>query len=220
MNLGHPNTPYFYNISSVQFSRSVVSNCLHGLQHARLPFPSPTPRAYSNSCLLHQWGHPTVSSSVIPFSSCFQSFPASGSFPMSQFFESGGQSIGVLPGANTRDPTHDKVMREKIWQARQIRFSGIPKRPAHEIPPMTGHEEKAWQARQIMFSGIPKSCPRRSSCKPMAVSFQCMKKSTTIKKIIIIKKKNMLSVFLMPASMDYSLISVTQTEGLPRSLPK
>ena len=83
--------------SSVQFSRSVVSDSLwpHGLKHARLPCPSPTPRAYSNSCPVSQWCHPTISSSVIPFSSCLQSFLASGSFQMSQHFTSGGQSIGV-----------------------------------------------------------------------------------------------------------------------------
>ena len=76
-----------------QFS-SVVSDSLrpHGLQHARLPVPSPAPRAYSNSCLSSQWCHPTISSSVIPFSSRLQSFPISGSFPMSQFFALGGQS--------------------------------------------------------------------------------------------------------------------------------
>ena len=66
-----------------------------GLQHARLPCPSPTPRAWANSCPLSWWCHPTISSSVVPFSSCLQTFPASGSFPMSQFFASGGQSIGV-----------------------------------------------------------------------------------------------------------------------------
>ena len=84
-------------ISSVHFSRSVVSDSLqlHGLQHTRLPCPSPTPRVYSNSCPLSQWCHPTMSSSVFPFSSRLQSFPASGSFPMSQFFKSGGQSIGI-----------------------------------------------------------------------------------------------------------------------------
>ena len=82
---------------SVQFSRSVASDSLwpHGLQHTRPPCPSPTPRIYSNSCPLSQWCHPTISSSVVPFSSCLQSFPASGSFPISQFFASGGQSIGV-----------------------------------------------------------------------------------------------------------------------------
>ena len=81
-----------------QFSRSVVSNSLwpHGMQHSRLPWPSPTPRACSNSCPSCQWCHPTISSSVVPFFSCLQSFPASGSFPMSQLFASGGQSIKSL----------------------------------------------------------------------------------------------------------------------------
>ena len=88
--------------SSVQFSHSVVSNSLwlHGLQRARLPCPPPTPRACSNSCPLSQWCHPTVSSSVGPFSSCLQSFPVSGSFPMSQFFASNGQSVGVSASAS------------------------------------------------------------------------------------------------------------------------
>ena len=82
----------------VQFSPSVVSNSLwpHGLQHASPPCPSPTPRVYSNSCPLSRWCHPTISSSVVPFSSCPQSFPASVSFQMSQLFTWGGQSIGVL----------------------------------------------------------------------------------------------------------------------------
>ena len=82
---------------SVQFSCSVVSNSLrpHGLQDTRLPCPSPTARAYSNSCPSSWWCHPTISSFVIPFSSCIQSFPAPGSFQMSQLFTSGGQSIGV-----------------------------------------------------------------------------------------------------------------------------
>ena len=89
---------YFYQEGcSIQFSRSVVSDPLRpdGLQHPRLPCPSPTPRACSNSCPSSWWCHPTISSSVIPVSSCLQSFPASGSFPMSQLFESGGQSIGA-----------------------------------------------------------------------------------------------------------------------------
>ena len=85
-------------LGSVQFSRSVMSNSLqpYGLQHARPSCLSPTPGAYSNSCPLCWWCHPTISSSGIPFSSCLQSFPASGSFPMSQFFASGGQSIGAF----------------------------------------------------------------------------------------------------------------------------
>ena len=83
-------------VSSVQFSHSVVSDSLwtQWLQHARLPCPSPTPGACSNSCPSSQWCHPTISSSVAHFCSCVQSFPASGSFQMSQFFASGGQSIG------------------------------------------------------------------------------------------------------------------------------
>ena len=84
-------------ISLVQFSCLVMSDSLqpHGLQHARLPCPSPTPGAYSNSCPSSWWCPPTISSSVAPFSSCCQSFPASGSFQMSQLFAWGGQSIGV-----------------------------------------------------------------------------------------------------------------------------
>ena len=82
--------------SCYQFSPSVVSNSLqlHGLQHARLPCPSSTPGAYSNSCLSSQWCHSAISSSIAPFPSCPQSFPASGSFPLSQLFTSGGQNIG------------------------------------------------------------------------------------------------------------------------------
>ena len=86
---------------SVRFIHSVMSDSLwpHGLQHARLPCPSPIPRAYSNSCALSQWWHPTILSSVVPFSSCLQFFPASGSFPMCQFFASGSQSFGVSASA-------------------------------------------------------------------------------------------------------------------------
>ena len=89
----------FHNltISSVQFSHSVVSDSLkrHELQHARPPCPSPTPGVYSNSSPLSRWCHPTISSSVVPFFSCPQSFPASGSFQMNQLFASSGQSTGV-----------------------------------------------------------------------------------------------------------------------------
>ena len=82
---------------SVQFSRSVVSDSLrpYESQHTRPPCPSPTPGVHPNTCPLSQWCHPTISSSVIPFSFCLQSFPASGSFPMNQLFTSGGQIIGV-----------------------------------------------------------------------------------------------------------------------------
>ena len=95
---------------SVHFSRSVVSDSLrpHELQHARPPCPSPTPRVHSNSCPSSRWCHPVISSSVVPFSFCPQSLPASGSFPMCQLFASGGQNIGVsasasVPPMNTQD---------------------------------------------------------------------------------------------------------------------
>ena len=94
----------------VQFSRSVVSDSLrpHESQHARPPCPSPTPEVYPNSCPSCWWYHPAISSSVVPFSSCPQSLPTSGSFPMSQLFTWGGQSIGVSASAsvlpmNTQD---------------------------------------------------------------------------------------------------------------------
>ena len=101
---------YTYSYIYIQFSRSVVSNSLwpHELQHAKPPCSSPTSEVHPNPCPLSQWCHPTVSSSVVPFSSRPQSFPASGSFQISQLFASGGQSIGasastsVLP-VNTQD---------------------------------------------------------------------------------------------------------------------
>ena len=87
---------------AIAFSCSVISNSLwpHVLQYARLPCPSPIPRVYSNSCPLSQWCHQTISSSVVPFSFCPQSFPVSGSFPKSHFFTSGGQSTGVSSWAS------------------------------------------------------------------------------------------------------------------------
>ena len=92
----------YHTLYPVQFRCSVMSAFLwpHGLQHARLPCPSTTPGVYSNSCPLIRWCHPTISSSVIPFSLCLQSFPASGSFLMSQFFASGGQNTGVSASAS------------------------------------------------------------------------------------------------------------------------
>ena len=85
------------NTVTSQFSHSIMSNSLrpHGLQHTRPSCPSPTPRVYSDSCPSSQWCHSTISSSVVPFSSCLLSFPASGSFPMNQFFILGGLSIGI-----------------------------------------------------------------------------------------------------------------------------
>ena len=92
-----------FQVKLLLFSCPVVSGSLqpHGLQHARPPCPSPTPEVHSNACPWSRWWHPTISSSVVPFSSCLQFFPASGSFPMSQLFTSGGERIGasasVLP---------------------------------------------------------------------------------------------------------------------------
>ena len=101
--------------SSVQFSYSVMSNSWrpHGLQHTRLPCPSPISGACSNSRPLSRWCHPTISSSVVSFSSCLQFFPASGSFPMSQFFSSGGQSIGPFNGQHQ---TFQQIFRtDFLW---------------------------------------------------------------------------------------------------------
>ena len=95
------NIPKALQVSSVQFIHSVTSDSFqsHGLEHARLSCPLPAPGVYSNSSPLSQWWHPTISSSVVPFS-CLQSSPTSGSFQMSQFFASGSQSIGVLASAS------------------------------------------------------------------------------------------------------------------------
>ena len=116
--LGTPHATSAYNwvsqicpqISSIQFSCSVMFNSLqpHEPQHTRPPCPSPTPGIHRNPCPLCRWCHPTISSFVVPFSSCPHSFPASGSFQMSQFFVSGGQSTGVsastsIPPMNTQD---------------------------------------------------------------------------------------------------------------------
>ena len=94
--------PNILSYHSVQFSCSVVSDSLrlHELQHSRPACPSPTPGVYSNSCPLSRWCHPTISSSVVPFSSHLQSFPASESFQISHFFSSGGQSIGASASAS------------------------------------------------------------------------------------------------------------------------
>ena len=116
--------------SSVQFSRSVVSTSLwpNGLQHTRPPYPSPTPGVYPNSSPLSQWWHPAISSSVILFSSCLQSFPASGSFQMSQLFISGGQNIGVSASTsvlpmNTQDWS---LLRWTGWISLQTKgLSGV-----------------------------------------------------------------------------------------------
>ena len=106
----------FNQFSSVQFSCSVMSDSLrpHESQHARPPCPSPTPRVYLNSCPLSQWCHPAISSSVIPISSCLQSLPASESFPVSQLFAWGGQSIGVSASTSVL-PMNTQVSFRMDW---------------------------------------------------------------------------------------------------------
>ena len=110
--------PCSHRFSSIQFSLPVMSNSLRPMDCSMpgFPVPSPTPRAYSNSCPSSQWCHPTVSFSVIQFSSCLHSFPASGSFPMSQFFASSGQSTGVLASAS--------VLPMKIWDWFALAWTG------------------------------------------------------------------------------------------------
>ena len=112
---------YLVQFSSVQFSHSVVSDSLqpHESQHARPPCPSPTPGVYSNWCPLSRWCHPAISSSVVPFSSCPQSLPASGSFPMSQLLAWGGQSIRVSASASVLP------MNTQDWSLHIIKLSPL-----------------------------------------------------------------------------------------------
>ena len=126
-------TGSFFTISAIwealpahQFSRSVMSDSLwpHGLQHPRLLSPSPTPKACSNLCPLSQWCHLISSSSAIPFSSCLQSFPASGSFPMSQFFTSSGQSIGASALASVL-PVNIQDWFPLGWTGLILQFKGL-----------------------------------------------------------------------------------------------
>ena len=115
--------------SLVQFSCSVMSNSLwpHGLQHTRPPCPSPTPGVYLNSCPLSWWCHPTISSSVVPFYSCLQSFPASGCLPMSQLFVPGGQSTGVS-ASTTVHPMNTQDWSPLGWTGWiSLQSKGLPK---------------------------------------------------------------------------------------------
>ena len=122
-----------FNITHYQFSSvqllSHVSLWPHGLQYARLFCPSPTPRAYSNSCPLSQWCHPTISFSVIPFSCHLQSFPVSGSFQMSQFFASDGRSIGVSASASVLP------MNTQDWSLEWTRWISCSPRDSQESSP-------------------------------------------------------------------------------------
>ena len=139
------------------FSRSVASDLLqlHGLQCSRPPCPSPSPRAYSNSCPLSQWYYPTISSSVIRFLSWLQSFPASGSFPMSQLFVSGGQSIGasvsVLPSFTCYKPLNSSDMGQHSTF-------------------FHGHEREEWQMVQKSLAGHRLYLWYWMPCSPISIS--------------------------------------------------
>ena len=140
---------YLLQFSSVQFSCSVVSDSLwpHGLQHARFPCPSPTPGAYSSSCTLSRWCHPTISSSVIPFSSRLQFFPASGSFPMSQFFTSGGQSTGRSASAS--------VFPVNIQDWFSLGLVGSPCRPRDSQESSSTPQFKSINSSMLSFLNSP-----------------------------------------------------------------
>ena len=154
---------YLYIIN--QFSCSVLSNSLqpHGLQHDRLPCPSPTPRVYSNSCPLSWWCHPTISSSVVPFSSHPQSFPVSGSFQMSQFFKSGDQSIGVSALA--------KVLPMNIQDWFPLGWTGwSPCNPRDSQGLLQHQSSKALILRCSAFFTVQLSHPYMTTGKTIAVT--------------------------------------------------
>ena len=127
---------------------SVVPDSLwpHGLQHARPPCPSATPGVYSNSCPLSWWCHPTISSSVVPFSSRLQSFPASVSFPMSQFFTSGGQSIGISASASVLPPKKNCHLCS-LCQRKEIR--DVQRQLKSCITPLCGARFRFWTINTI-----------------------------------------------------------------------
>ena len=137
-------------ISSVQFSHLVVSDSLwsHGLQHVRLPCPSSTLGACSNSCPLSQWCHPTISSSIIPISSCLKSLPASGSFLMSQLFALGGQSIGASASGS--------VLPMNIQDWFPLRLTGLisfqSKGLTSVFPNTTVHKHQFFSAQLSLWS--------------------------------------------------------------------
>ena len=134
----------------VQFSRSLMSDSLqpHGLQHARLPCPSPTLGACSNSCPSSQWCHPTISSSGIPFSSCLQSFPASGPFPKSQIFTLGGQSTRVSASPSVLPMNIQDINMSRLEPSE----SGLLWRPFHNFRPHSCLSiSKIWYAGFIMY---------------------------------------------------------------------
>ena len=149
----------------------------HELQHARPPCPSPTPGVYSNSCPLSQRCHPTISSSVVPFSSCPQSFPASGSFPMSQLFSSGGQSIGVSASTSVL-PMNTQDWSPLGWTGWiSLQSKGIQISPPFDLPSRSGHHRAlnrvpcATQYVLIEAVLFVQSCPTLRHQTPLSMGF-------------------------------------------------
>ena len=146
--VGSPADPNYTGgqYSSVQFTHSVVSDCSRPRepQHTKPPCPSPTAGVYPKPCPLSQWCHPTISSSVIPFSSCPQSFPASGSFQMSQLFASGGQSIG--PSAST------SVLPMNIQDWSPLGWTGCTPRDSQESSPTPQFKSINSSALSFLYS--------------------------------------------------------------------
>ena len=156
--------------SSVQFSHSVVSDSFwpHRLQQTRLPCPSPTPRACSNSCPSSPWCHPTISSSVVPFSFCLQSFPISGSFQMSQFFVSGGQNIGVSASAISPSNEYSGLVSFRMNWLDLLAVQGTLKSLLQQFSFMPPWKEKLNLPceRCIPISEAPPLKPRRTHFLP------------------------------------------------------
>ena len=138
----------------------------HGLQHIRLPCLSSTPRAYSNSCPLSRYCHPIISSSIIPFSSCLQSFPASGTFPMSQFFTSGGQSIGVSASASGLPMNIQDWVSFRMDQMDLLAVQGTPKSLLQH------HSSKASILQRSAFFMVQLSHPCMTTGKTIALTRQ------------------------------------------------
>ena len=168
-------------------SHSVMSNSLrpHGLQHARLPCQSPTPGTCSNSCPLSQWCHPTITASVIPFSSPLQSFPASGSFPVSQFFISGGQSIGVSASAS--------VLPMNIQDWFPLGYTGwisLQPKGLSTVFSSTTVQKRQFFSTQVFFI-VQLSHPYRTTGRPIALTLW-----TFVRKVMALLF-NMLSRFVI-----------------------
>ena len=157
-----------YLFSSVQFSCSVMSGSLHthGMQHSRPPCLSPTPRVYPNSCSLNQWFHPTIPSSVFPFSSCLQSFPASGSFQMSQLLASGGQSTGVSASTSVLP------MNTQDWSSFRMDWLDLLAAQGTLKSLLQHHSSKASNLRHSAFFIVRLSHPYMTTRKTIALTIQ------------------------------------------------